>query len=125
MPSTEVCSESVLMSSLCFPVTILIAAPGTSEVSNIWYISTAGKGNFSEGITIRRFPWQSAAAISVIKEANGAMSGHMIPTTPTGSFSAMVFALIGAWWTTPSNLSAHEEKVNNLFNVVSNSCDGF
>ena len=35
MPSTELCSESVLMSSLCFPVTIFIAAPGTSDVSNI------------------------------------------------------------------------------------------
>ena len=32
IPSTELCSESVFMSSLCFPVTILIAAPGTSDV---------------------------------------------------------------------------------------------
>ena len=39
MPSTELCSESVLISSLCFPVTILTAESGTSDVSKINLIS--------------------------------------------------------------------------------------
>ena len=61
----------------------------------------------------------------VTKEAKGARLGHITPITPTGSLSAMVFALIGAWWTAPSNLSAHEAKENNLFKAVSNYCIGF
>src|SRR5581483_12394785 len=82
---TSMCDAMCGINSARLPVKIFTTPPGKSLVAGISANVAAGKGNFSDAMTITALPLKITGATSETSASNDGSSGASTTTTPVGS----------------------------------------